>query len=322
MRLYFLVSFTSLVLLIFCSSSNKISQGNFSGEIVYRTTVVPTSATINVDSIMQSLTGDETRYIINDSIYKSSYYQDGEFVYSFTFDTETKRMYDYRPGKKYVTYRDSQQPNDTELDLTINRDSVISILGYEAYQTTNKTYGYTSTTYYSDAVRVNYSAFEGHNVGHWYERLQLTDGAISLKSISYKETHSEIFEAVEVNRRALKPDEFALPEGLPVIASYSVLDEQVELINPTPNQIRCYQSKIAAAPDIFENENRPFTSYVGFMITTEGKAVLPFAPEEDEYGLFEIALDIIKTCNFNFKPGKIDGKEVESESFLPVNFVI
>ena len=317
-----LIFISCILILSACSSSKGVIQGNFFGEIVYKTTIEPQSEGINVDSLMQTLTGDETRYIINDSLYKSSYYTDGEFTYSFTYDSKTKRMYDYRVSRPYITYRDSRTPNETELDLTINRDSVISVLGYKAYQTIDKTYAYNSTTYYSDAIRVKYSAFEGHNVGHWYKRLQLTDGAISLKSISYKGTHLEILEAVEVNHRELKPDEFELPEGLPVIASYSVLDEQVELINPTPNQIRCYQSKIADAPDIFENKDRNYTSYVGFLVNKNGKAEFPYAPEIDEYGLHEIATDIIETCNLNFKPGKKNGEVIESESFLPINFQI
>ncbi|MBO6525360.1 MAG: hypothetical protein JJ971_16140 [Balneolaceae bacterium] len=313
---------TCIIILATCSSSKKTSKRNFSGEIVYKTIIKPKTEALNVDSLMQSLQGDETRYIINDSLYKSSYYSDGEFTYSFTYDSKTKRMYDYRTGMQYVTYRDSRAPNETELDIKINRDSVISILGYKAYQTINNTYDYSTTTYYSDAIRIKYSAFEDHNVGHWYERLQLTNGAISLKSITYKETHLEILEAVEVKHRELKPEEFELPEGLPVIASYSVLDEQVELISPTPNQIRCYQSKIAAAPDIYENEDREFTSYVAFLVTKQGKAKFAYAAEVDDYGLSKIAVDIIETCNLNFRPGKKNGVIIESESFLPVYFQI
>ncbi len=320
MRVLLAIPVFCLFILSSCSTSKEIVPGEFSGEIIYKTTIIPKIASLNVDSVLSNLTGDETHYMINDSLYKSSYYRNGSFVYSFTYDSQSKRMYDYTAGKEYITYRDSQQPNDTELDLIINRDSTITILGYEAYQTINNTYEHTSTTYYSDAVRVNYTAFEGHNVGHWYERLQLTDGAISLKSITYKETHNEVLEAVSVTQKDLHPSEFELPEGLPLVPSYSMLDEQVELINPTPNQIRCYQTKIATAPDIFENEDRPFTSYVGFIVTKQGKAILPFVPEPDEYGLSEISVDIIKTCNLNFRPGKIDGEVVESESYLPVNF--
>lgn len=310
----------SAIVILSCSSSKNLSNQPFSGEIIYKTTILPKYSTVNLDSIRQTTPGDETRYMINDSFYKSSYFKNDTLAYSFTYDSKTKRMYDYYSGSSYITYRDSQAPNTEELDITIYKDSTTKILGRDAYLTIDKTYEFESNTYYSDAVKINYSKFKGHNVGYWFERLELTNGAISLKSTTDYPTHQSILEAVKITRKDYDASDFTLPDGLPVFASYSVLDTKIELVNPTPNQIRCYQAKSLSAPDVFENEDRMFTSYVRLAITKKGRVAFARAFEKDEYGIYEIAVDIMNSCNFYFKPGEINGEPVDSELIMPVQF--
>lgn len=304
-----------------CKSGLKSYSGAFSGEIISETHIVPLKEDFNSDSVIQSLRWDRTSYIINDKSYKSTHYKNDEFVYSYTYDNLTKRMYDYSAGDEYITYRDSRNGSDDEIDFKIYRDSTIVILGRKAYKTHERSDSWEADIYYSDAVRINYQSFKDHKVGNWYQRLEKTNGAISLKTVEDHGDYLEIREAVKINIRNLTEEDFSLPKNIPIAASYSAVDETATINQPTGEQINCIKLHLLTTPDIKEGEV-PFTSYISFFLSSEGEVKYPNPLEKDEYGLSDIAIDILNSCKLEFAPAKINGETVNSEVILPVNFTI
>lgn len=294
-------------------------SAQFSGEITYEYKIIPNNGSVNVDSLYESLTGSTSVYVITDSYYKSTYYKNGEMTYSYTYHNETKRMYDEQTKLNYITYRDSRHSNLGGNQFEVFRDSTIKVLGYEAILLKTEYDGNVSKSYYSTAHKVNYETFKGHEVANWYNRLKALDGGILLKSITYYEEHTEILTAVNVTERPVSRDEFNLPNYKSVVASYSALDEGVELESPNRNQIRCYQQTVQKAVSTIVKED-PITIYLQFILDENSEISELGVLERDKYGLYLAAIDILKNCGLNFKPGKIDGKQVASETYFPVEF--
>lgn len=309
------------VILLACSSTKDFTQVPFSGEIFYETRFIPKNSTVNIDSIRNASSGERSTYMISDSTYKSTQYKNGEFSYAYSYNPKTKMMYDYYSDKPYVTYRDSRISNTDPIELTLIKDSTITVLGNKSYLVQYSVEDRNISSYLSDDVKINYERFKDHAVGDWNNHLRQTDGSMSMKSVTEYEDYTEIREAVKIKRRSITLKDTRPPEDLPVVASYSVLDKQAELIKPTPNQIRCYQSKISSVPDQLDGDVE-FTSYLLFVLTTDRKIKFLSVYEEDEYGLHEVAKDIINTCKLGFLPGELDGEPVDSEVVFPITFVI
>ena len=73
--------------------------------------------------------------------------------------------------------------------------------------------------WFSRDVRVNPADFQHHAYGFWKLSLELTDGALPLKSITdTKKTRMEIV-ATAVKARKVDDSQFALPAGLPLVPS-------------------------------------------------------------------------------------------------------
>lgn len=288
----------------------------FSGEITYEMTIIPKSDTVNLEEILHQKHGTTASYIIASKQYKSSYYKEDSYRYSYTYDDRSKRMFDDYSDKPYITFRDSQRANNTYYNSQIFKDSTLNILGHSCYLViTEADYG-TSKTYYSDDIRVNYEDFEGHQVGNWYEKLKEVNGAIMLKSVTEHDLYYEIQEATHIEERPVNPEEFELPEK-PIAASYTALDEQVQLEKPSQDQIRCYQVKVNT---VSKEGGEKITSYVSFMLTETGELKYFEALEKDPEDLYKVALDIAENCGFQFIPGKINGEAVNSQVYMPVDF--
>lgn len=288
----------------------------FSGEVTYATKIVPKSDSVNLDKIMELKHGTTASYVITSKHYKSTYYKDDQYSYSYTYDDETKRMYDDHADQPYVTYRDSRKSNVEYSVPQIFKDSIETILGYECYLVTSDSDYEKSKTYYSDKLRVDYSDFEGHQVGNWYNRLKEVDGAITLKSVTELETHYEIQEAVKIEERKVKMKEFELPKK-PIAASFTALDKRAELRPPSDEQIHCYKYKVGS---VSKENGEKFTSYVSFLLQKNGEIKFIEPYEKDADGFYKIAVDIIENCGFQFSPGKIDGESVDSQFYFPVEF--
>ncbi|WP_405207124.1 hypothetical protein [Aquimarina sp. LLG6339-5] len=289
----------------------------FSGEIVYEMKIIPKSDTIDLKKIIELKGGTTAKYIITSKRYKSTYFKKGEYQYSYTYDDETKRMYDDYADKSYVTFRDSQRANAEYFGSKILRDSTTIILGYTCYMVkTDSEFG-KSKTYYSNDIKVNYSDFKGHKVGNWYNKLKEVDGAITLKTITEHENYFEIQEAIKIDKRKVKSDEFKLPDK-PLAASFTALDSQIKMKKPTQEQIQCYQQKIGV---VSKGKGEKFTSYISFLLQKDGeiKFIAPY--EKDENGFYKVGIDVIKNCGFQFDPGKIQGKPIDSEVYFPIEFL-
>ncbi len=289
----------------------------FSGEITYELKIIPKSDTVDLEEIISLKHGTTASYVITAKHYKSSYFKNGEYSYSYTYDDQTKRMFDDYSEQQYITYRDSRKANYEYHGSQVFRDSSLTILGHDSYMVlTDSEYG-SSKTYYSDDIRVNYADFEGHKVGNWYNKLKEVNGAISLLTITDHETYYEIQEAVRIDKRDVKDIEFSLPDK-PLAASFEALDQQVALLQPTQEQIQCYQEKVGAA-SIESGEK--YASFVSFLVQKDGTLKFIEAYEKDDNGLYKVAVEIIKSCGFKFSPGIIDGEPVDSQAFFPIEFL-
>lgn len=288
----------------------------FSGEIIYEMKIIPKSDTVNIKEIMDLKHGTTASYIITSKHYKSTYFKDGKYNYSYTYDDETKRMFDDYSDKPYVTFRDSRKANFEYFGSQILKDSTAMILGYDCYMVvTESEYG-TSKTYYSDGIKVNYADFEGHKVGNWYNKLKEVDGAMTLKTVTEHESYFEVQEAIKIDKRKVKIKEFQLPEK-PVAASFTALDKQIEMQQPSQEQIQCYQQKVGA---VSNQGGEKVTSYVSFLLQKGGEIKFVEPYEEDKDGLYKVAVDVIESCGFQFSPGMIAGEPVDSQVYFPVEF--
>ncbi|MEP0004887.1 MAG: energy transducer TonB [Balneola sp.] len=310
MKLFF------LTFMVFISVN---ASAQFSGEITYEYKIIPDNNSVNIDSLYNSLTGSSSVYVITDSYYKSTYYKNGEMTYSYTYHDETKRMYDEQAKLDYITYRDSRDSNLGGNQFEIFKDSTINILGYEAVLLKTDYNGKATKSYYSTTQKVNYETFKGHKVANWYNRLKALDGGILLKSITQYEEHTEILTAVNVTERQVSREEFNLPNDKDVVASFSALDDRVELDSPSRDQIRCYQQMVQKAVSTIEKKET-ITIYLQFILDENGEISELGVLERDKYGLYLAAIDILKNCGLNFKPGKINGQPVASETYFPVEF--
>ncbi len=305
------------ILLLILMAPLLVQAQYFSGEITYEIKIIPKSDTSNLDAIMSMKHGTTASYIITSKRYKSVYFKEGKYSYSYTYDDETKRMFDDYADRPYVTYRDSRRSETEYYGSTILKDSTLNILGHNCFMVVSEADFGTSKTYYADGIKVNYADFEGHKVGNWYDKLKEVDGSLKLKTITEYETHFDIQEAVKIESRKIKSKEFDLPDK-PVAASFTALDKQVEMKQPTQDQILCYQQKVGA---VSNPNGEKFTSYVSFLLQKDGqvKFVEPF--EEDDSGLYKVAVDVVENCGFQFEPGMIQGEHVDSQVFFPVVFL-
>ncbi len=289
----------------------------FSGEITYKMKIIPKSDTIDIDEIIRIKKGNTMSYIITEKRYKSTYYKDGQYNYSYTYDDQTKRMYDDYADQSYITYRDSRRSNVQHNSSEILKHSTATILGHDCYMVSSESDHGTTKTFYSNDIKVNYTDFEGHKVGNWYDELKEVDGSLTLKSVTEYDTYFQIQEAVNIRTRKVKAKEFGLPDK-PIAASFSALDNQVEMKQPTKEQIECYQEKVRA---VSRAEGKKFTCYISFLLQVDGKIRFVEPHEEDEDGFHMVAVDVIQNCGFQFTPGTIEGQPVDSQVYFPVEFL-
>lgn len=290
---------------------------DFTGEITYETRIIPKSDSVDLTEIIEKKQGNTSSYIINSESYKTILYENGAFTYSYTYDSDTKLMYDENAGQPYITYRDATKANNESYSSQTYKDSIAVILGYEAYLTIRESEYGRSKSYVSAELKVNYEKFEGHEVGNWSNHLKEHDGAMTLRTITEYDAFLEVKEAVKVVKRKIKPIEFKIPKK-PIGASFTALDEHADIEKPTEAQIQCYQNKVQG---ISKSEGERYTTYVTFLLEKDGTIQFVDTFEKDEDGLYEVAIDIIKNCGFTFIPGKIKGEPVASQVFFPVEFI-
>lgn len=299
--------------------SISLNAQHFSGEIEYEMKIVPKKENLNLDSIWSLKPGKKAKYLITSSFYKSTYYIDSIETYSYTYDNVSKKMYDDQASQPYITFRDSRRANYKYGASEIHRDSIVNILGKDCFMVKSESDYGNSTTYYSDEIKVDYESFKDHKVGNWYNKLKEVDGCISIKTITEFEDYYEIQEAVKITPMELDHKDFEVNMDKIIVASYSALDKNVELIQPNQESIDCYREKhkYGLAKKV---ANEPITCYLSFVINKNGELSY-LAPVEDTYGeLNEIAIDILMNCGFKFTPGEIDGRAVSSLTYFPIEF--
>lgn len=305
-QLFFILLFTS-----------SIQAQYFSGEIVYKTIIIPKEGA-ELDEFVLEQDGRINRYLITNKRYQSTYYVADTVSYSYTYDNDTKRMYDYNRDNPYITYRDSRIANTDYYGSLIHRDSSLQVLDYECFVVESEADFRKTFTYYADDVKIDFESFDGHLVGNWYERLKEVDGCINLGSITEFDDYYLKTEVLEVIDRKVKKKEFDLPD-LPVAASYAVLTKPVDLVQPTQEAIQCYQAKLKEASEI-KGRSESYTSYVSFVVTKEGEMKYVSSVQDDAFGLDKMAVEMIRDCGFSFTAGEVNGEKVDSETFFPVEF--
>lgn len=307
-------SFFISLLIIFTTSAHAQF---FSGELQYDKRIVPKVQGLNVDSIMALEPGVST-YWIAEGYYKTMYRKDDKDFYSYTYHGDTKRMFDENAEKDYITFRDSRKPNSTRIRSIIYKDSTKNIAGHTCFMVERIYENYISKTYYAQDLKINADSFKDHATGDWYFQIKEVDGALSLGSVLEYATHYDISEVIKITPRTFKPADFALPPGKIVVASSNALDKEVELEQPTTEAINCYRQKLGSSLEAMPSAN--YVAYVGFIVTSDGgiKHVEPY--EEDEYGFYKVAVDIISSCGLKFFPGTLEGKPVDSWVYFPIEF--
>lgn len=290
----------------------------FSGEVEYRTRIVPKVEGLNIDSILNLRASSHMVYKITDGFYKSGYYKDDKEVYSYTYHGNTKRMFDEYIDRDYITFRDSRKANNVRIRSIIYRDSTKTVVGYPCFMAERVYENYISKTYYARNLKINVESFKDHATGDWYNQIKDVDGSLSLGSVNEYAKHYEISEVIRVTPRKLSAEDFALPAGKLVVASSSALEKQPELSQPSNESVRCYQEKMTAA--LVEVSSIDEVSYVSFIVTRTGEVnhVEPY--EEDARGLFKTAVDVIMNCGLKFLPGELEGKPADSWVYFPVQF--
>jgi|GEM_PF-3201433 len=294
-----------------------VSAQDFTGEIIYEIKIIPKSDTANLKKIMELKNGTVLSYLLTSKQYKSTYSKEGRYKYSYTYDPKTRRLYDDFSHKPYMTYRDSRKSLIQYYGAEVYKDSTATILDHDCYLMESKSQQGTTRAYYAKNLKVNYANYEGHNAGNWYEKLKMVDGAIPLRTITEHETYTEVIQAVKIVERKVSDKEFKPVQKKPVVASFSVLDQPAEVLTTSPDQAKCYQDKVNAMSN---EDGEEYTSMIVFLLTSKGEVryVAPYGRNDDYY---VTAADIINNCGFDFKPGKIAGKPVDSQVFFPVNFL-
>ncbi|MBL0765289.1 hypothetical protein [Marivirga atlantica] len=289
----------------------------FSGQITYKTTIKLKNDSMEIEDIIAFINGDSAIYQITEKHYKSSYYNNGQYTYSYTYNDDTYRMYDDYADKPYITFRDSRKGNTTFYSSAVYKDSTLNILGHPCYLVKySSDYG-NSKTYYSDDIKVNSQDFQGHEVGNWYKKLKEVNGAIAIKTITEHDDYIEIREAVKIEELEFSDSTFNLPEK-PITVAFSTLDKEVELKNPSKESINCYQQKVAEAS---KNGGESYIIYLDFVLDKNGAIQYIHPVDKYDEALVEVAKDILKNCGVEFIPGELNGETVSSEMFFPVGFL-
>lgn len=286
----------------------------FSGEIHSTLNIVPTHHNVNVDSIKQALWYDEVRYFIQDSVYKSMHYKNGELIYYFLYDPSTKMMYDYNRDEPYITYRDSRinSSRSSVKKLEQFRDSSITVSGVSAYLAKTEYSGIKSDVFYAPSLKINTDLFLEHSAGGWNKTLLANGGLLPIKTIIYNSDHKEIKTAESITWGEQPLSFFKLSKDIEVFASYSALTELPEMEPPSEKQIDCYQSTASKIPDIVDGEF-PVEYLFRLIITEDGSVKYPSAVNPEYVLVGKIGEQILNECGFKFQPGKINNQFVGSE---------
>jgi len=290
----------------------------FSGEVEYRVHIISKMEGLNTDSILALQPGTSSVYKIAEGFYKSTYFKEGKEVYSYTYHGDTKRMYDSHPEKGYITFRDSRKANNVRIRSIIYKDSARKVSGHPCFMVERVYENYISKIFYAQDLKINPESFKDHATGDWYNQIKEVDGALSMGSVNEYATYLEVNEVVRVTPQRLKQSDFDLPSGKLIVASAAALDVRVELMPPSKETVSCYQEKSTAALEGIANINH--TCYVGFILKADGTIIYTEPYEEDEYGLYKVALDVVEKCGLKFKPGTLDSKAVDSWVYFPVEF--
>lgn len=306
-----------LILLLLISVS--VNAQYFSGEIEYDIKIIPKRQNLDLDSLWSLKHGKKVKYLITSNFYKSTYFNNNQRTYSYTYDNISKRMYDEYVNKPYITYRDSRRANFNYKKSKIFRDSVVNIMGKDCFIVKYESNYGKSTTFYSDEIKVDYESFKDHQVGNWYNKLREVDGCISIKTITEFEDYFEIQEAIKITPLELNQGNFAVGTDKIIVASYSALDKRVELVQPTKESIECYRKKLEIGKSK-KVTDESLICYLSFVINKNGELSFPEPFEESNPELNKVAVDIIKNCGFKFNPGEIENRVVSSLVYFPIEF--
>lgn len=305
-------------LIIYFLTSSLYSQ-NFSGKIIYKTKIKLKDNVVGLDSLVNSYEGKTSEYLIMNGFYKSTYLQDENETYSYLYDNKNYRMYDVYPNKDYITYRDSRKSSNEYQPPKIFRDSIEIILGRKCFKVENISTYNNYDNYYSDEIKIDPKYFKGHKVGNWYQKLKQTGGCISMKSITEYDNYYKITEAIEIIPLKLKPADFEIRSGKPIVASPTALDSNVQMIPLNQIQIDTYRRTIQNASKNFA-PGEEHTSYISFIVDKEGKVSLIDLLEITNEYFDRKALELFKQCNLKFEAGMIEGTAVSSLVYLPITF--
>ncbi|MGM0634854.1 MAG: energy transducer TonB [Bacteroidota bacterium] len=264
---------------------------------------------------------DSIVYTVTNGYYKSKEYANGEVIESYSYSPDTKLMYFLIEERDYYLFMDTQKkstlpPPLFEVDKTI----VDTILDYPVYKNSiTDASGVENTNYYAEEISVEPKSFKTHNFAHWNYLLHKFDGAIAIKSVAEYDDYILTKKAVNIKEIDLDSSDFKIDLDKEIIASYDTLDEQVEFVDPDEKSLYCYMAKVEEAERKLIY-GKQYQFYVRLVVDKNGDIKHVKAENKDSLGLYKIAEDIVKNCDLKFKPGKIAGRKISSETFFPVDF--
>lgn len=299
-----------------CFSIHSYAQ-SFSGTVVYSVEYKAKSDDFDIEALRANRSS-EIRYSIMDGYYKSVQKKRDEVYYSYVLEPVTGKIYDIYEDKTVVTFRDSEKYKPKRFYYTVFDDSTFTINGYKCYKVKFDTDYGTTTSYFSDSLRVDPSTFKTHILGHWIKKLKITNGGIPLKSVTEYKDYIRIQEAVEIIPEAFTTDDFVIPNDKPIIASLQALDVNVKHIYDTDILYECLQF-YAKAADVDIDDIKGERIMVELIVNEEGN-IEDVNPLIFDWKRSNLVKKIVKECGFKFKPGKIKRKKVAALVRLPLQF--
>ena len=114
----------------------------------------------------------------------------------------------------YVNVTDEEKEKVISHEFTNVTETIAGVLCKLLIVKTNKG---THKYYYSNEVRIKPKYYEKHKLGLWNYFMKVTNGGISIRSISdLKDSYSSI-EAISIERKKLDDSIFERPKDLPIV---------------------------------------------------------------------------------------------------------
>lgn len=206
---YVLISFLCLLNLKI-AAQNEYFEGTITYDLVYQDKTGEMT-----DEEAKQFMGNEQKYSIKGNKYISE--MNGMLsVKQICAGNDT--LYSMMGGINALMFIDTKENLDSLISYTIT-DTEETILGYDCKLLEIKSTEGLTRYYFSPKIVVNPEDYKNHEYGFWKFSLEVTGGALPLKSISDYEDLKLVTVAKSIELKALDDAIFIIPSDLPLIPS-------------------------------------------------------------------------------------------------------